>query len=112
MCIMQFGERLEEILSEKGKKQNWLAQELNKSNSTVNGWIRNNTINLRNIIKICDILGVEVWEFFITDKQFYDKINISKECLDMAKAIDGLDAIQKNKYLPDWPVKEPAEHYT
>ena len=52
--------RIKEILEEKGVKQTWLAEKLNKSYNMVNSYVQNRRQpNLEDLFRIADILGVE-----------------------------------------------------
>lgn len=52
--------RIKEILEEKGVKQTWLAEKLNKSYNMVNSYVQNRRQpNLEDLYRIADILGVE-----------------------------------------------------
>lgn len=53
--------RIKEVLSEKGIKQKWLANELGKSYNMVNSYAQNRRQpSLPDLFRIADILNVEV----------------------------------------------------
>ena len=61
--------RIKEVLKEKGIKQIWLAEKLNKSFNTVNGYVQNrNQPSLEILYRIAEILNVEVKELLISKK--------------------------------------------
>ncbi|MBE7632996.1 helix-turn-helix domain-containing protein [Tenacibaculum finnmarkense] len=53
--------RIKEILKEKGIKQTWLAEKLNKSYNMINAYVQNRRQpNLEDLFKIAKILDVDV----------------------------------------------------
>ena len=61
--------RIKEVLEEKGIKQTWLAENLGKSFSIVNAYVRNRRQpSLETLFQIAEILGVEVKELIIYAK--------------------------------------------
>lgn len=62
--------RIKEVLEEKGIKQVWLADKLNKSFNTVNGYVQNrNQPRLEVLFKIARLLSVDVKDLLAnTDK--------------------------------------------
>lgn len=59
--------RIKEILEEKGIKQTWLADRLNKSYNMVNSYVQNRRQpSLDDLYKIADILGVEAKQLLVT----------------------------------------------
>jgi len=58
-----FMNNIKEILEEKGVKQTWLAEKLNKSYNMVNSYVQNRRQpSLDDLFRIADILGVEAKE--------------------------------------------------
>lgn len=58
--------RIKEVLEEKGIKQIWLAEQLNKSYNMVNSYVKNRRQpSLQDLYKIANILSVEVTELLI-----------------------------------------------
>lgn len=52
--------RIKEVLNEKGIKQIWLAEQLNKSFNTINGYVQNRTQPSLNVLfEIAKILNVD-----------------------------------------------------
>ena len=61
--------RIKEVLKEKGIKQIWLADKLDKSYNMVNGYVQNRrqpTLELLN--KIANILEVDIIELIVSNK--------------------------------------------
>ena len=64
--------RIKEILDEKGIKQTWLTERLNKSYNTVNSYVQNRRQpSLEDLYKIAEILNVSVANLLI-DNQIKD----------------------------------------
>lgn len=62
--------RIKEILEEKGIKQTWLADKLNKSYNMVNSYVQNRRQpSLDDLYKIADVLGVEAKQLLMTGLQ-------------------------------------------
>lgn len=62
--------RIKEVLEERGIKQTWLAQQLNKSFAMVNAYVQNRRQpSLESLYKIADILGVEAKELLVQNKE-------------------------------------------
>lgn len=62
--------RIKEVLEEKGIKQTWLAEQLNKSYNMVNGYVRNRQQpRLEVLYEIARILDVEVKDLLIEQKK-------------------------------------------
>lgn len=61
MIIMNFGERLRQIRTEKGLKQIDLAKHLNVAQSTLSGWETGNfEIDNENLKKLADLFGCSI----------------------------------------------------
>jgi len=61
--------RIQEILDERGVKQTWLAEKLDKSYNMVNAYCRNRRQpSLEMLYKIAEILGVDVKDLIISKK--------------------------------------------
>jgi len=61
--------RIKEVLEEKGIKQIWLAEKLNKSYNMVNGYAQNRRQpSLELLYKIAEILNVSVKDLIVENK--------------------------------------------
>lgn len=61
--------RLKVVLVEKGKTNKWLAQQLNKNETTISRWCTNeNQPSIENLIEIAKILEVDVLELINSTK--------------------------------------------
>ncbi len=61
--------RIKEVLDEKGIKQTWLAEKLEKSYNMVNSYVRNRRQpSLDDLYKIAKILGVDVRDLLVNNK--------------------------------------------
>lgn len=60
---MNFKKSLKIALAKKGMKQIDLAQEVKVTGQTVTNWIRNNSISLEYLDKVCKALDMPVSEF-------------------------------------------------
>jgi transcriptional regulator with XRE-family HTH domain len=64
--------RIKEVLENKGIKQTWLAEQLDKSYNMVNAYVQNRQQpRLEDLYKIAEILQVDIKELIISNK---DKI--------------------------------------
>lgn len=62
--------RIKEVLEEKGIKQTWLADKLNKSYNMVNSYVQNRRQpSLDDLYKIAEVLGVEAKQLLMTGLQ-------------------------------------------
>ena len=62
--------RIKEVLDEKGIKQIWLAEKLNKSYNMVNGYVQNRRQpSLELLNKMAEILDVDVKELITSNKE-------------------------------------------
>jgi len=62
--------RIKEVLEEKGIKQKWLAEKLNKSYNIVNGYAQNRQQpRLEILMAIAEILDVDVKDLIISNKE-------------------------------------------
>ena len=62
--------RIKEVLDEKGIKQIWLAEKLNKSYNMVNGYVKNRQQpRLEVLMAIAEILDVDVKDLIISNKK-------------------------------------------
>lgn len=67
--------RIKAILEEKGIKQTWLAQKLNKSYNMINAYSQNRRQpSLEDLYKIAEILDVDVRKLIIPTKNIKDEI--------------------------------------
>lgn len=61
--------RIKVVLEEKGIKQTWLAEKLEKSYNMVNGYVQNRRQpSLENLNRIANILDVDVKDLIISNK--------------------------------------------
>ena len=64
--------RIKEVLEEKGIKQTWLAEQLGKSYSIVNGYVQNRQQpRLEVLYEIANILNIDVKELLKTNEEVY-----------------------------------------
>jgi putative transcriptional regulator len=62
--------RIKEVLEDKGIKQTWLADKLEKSYNMVNGYVQNRRQpSLEDLYKIAEILEVDIKELIISNKE-------------------------------------------
>ena len=62
--------RIKEVLDEKGIKQKWLAEKLDKSYNIVNGYVLNRQQpRLEILMNIAEILDVDVQDLIISNKE-------------------------------------------
>ena len=71
--------KIKEVLEEKGIKQKWLAEKLDKSYNIVNGYVQNRQQpRLEILMSIAEILDIDVKELIISNKE---KKNGKKESI-------------------------------
>lgn len=59
--------RIKEVLEEKGIKQTWLAEKLDKSYNMVNGYVQNRRQpSLEDLYRIAELLNVDVKELLVS----------------------------------------------
>lgn len=62
--------RIKEVLKEKGIKQTWLAEKLDKSYNMVNGYVQNRQQpRLEVLNKIATILDIDLRELIVSNKE-------------------------------------------
>ncbi len=62
--------RIKKVLEEKGIKQIWLAEKLNKSYNMVNGYVQNRQQpRLEILMAIAEILDVDVKDLIVSNKK-------------------------------------------
>ena len=62
--------RIKEVLEQKGIKQIWLAEKLEKSYNMVNSYAQNRRQpSLEDLYKIAEILDVDIKEFIVSNKE-------------------------------------------
>lgn len=62
--------RIKEVLEEKGIKQTWLAEKLEKSYNMVNGYVQNRQQpRLEVLNEIAEILDVDVRDLIVSNKE-------------------------------------------
>ena len=62
--------RIKEVLEEKGIKQTWLAEKLEKSYNMLNSYVQNRGLpSLGDLNRIADILDVDVKDLIVSNKQ-------------------------------------------
>ena len=67
--------RIKEILEEKGIKQTWLAEKLNKSYNMINSYCQNRRQpSLEDLFKIAEILNTDVRQLIISTKNKRNEI--------------------------------------
>ncbi|WP_108423821.1 helix-turn-helix transcriptional regulator [Flagellimonas amoyensis] len=61
--------RIKAVLAEKGKTNNWLADELNMNRTTISKWCRNDMQpRVETLFQIANALGVDVRELLVSTK--------------------------------------------
>ena len=66
--------RIKEVLEDKGIKQKWLAEKLEKSYNMVNSYVQNRRQpSLENLYKVAKILNTEVKDLLVEPKKQNDK---------------------------------------
>lgn len=61
--------RIKAVLAEKGKTNNWLAEELNMNRTTISKWCRNDMQpRVETLFQIANALGVDVRELLVSTK--------------------------------------------
>lgn len=64
--------RIKEVLEEKGIKQTWLAEQLDKSYNMVNGYVQNRQQpRLEVLYEIANILNIDVKDLLKTNEEVY-----------------------------------------
>ena len=67
--------RIKEVLSDKGIKQTWLAQKLEKSFNMVNEYFNNiRQPSLEDLTRIADILDIDVRKLIVSNKTKEDEV--------------------------------------
>ena len=67
--------RIKEVLSDKGIKQTWLAQKLEKSFNMVNEYCNNRRQpSLEDLTRIADILDIDVRKLIVSNKTKEDEV--------------------------------------
>ena len=67
--------RIKEVLEEKGIKQTWLAEKLDKSYNMLNGYVQNRQQpRLEVLNEIADILDVDVRKLIVSNKTEEDEV--------------------------------------
>lgn len=62
--------RLKAVLAEQGKTNKWLAEKLNKNETTISRWCTNETQpSMETLVLISKILGVDVRELITSTKK-------------------------------------------
>jgi transcriptional regulator with XRE-family HTH domain len=65
--------RIRVVLAEQSKKNKWLAEQLDKNQSTVSQWCNNaRQPSLENLLKIAEVLNVDVKELLNSSKNSID----------------------------------------
>ncbi len=61
--------RIKAVLAEKGKTNNWLAEELDMNRTTISKWCRNDMQpRVETLFQIANALGVDVRELLVSTK--------------------------------------------
>lgn len=61
--------KIKEVLEEKGIKQKWLAEKMNKSYNMINSYAQNRRQpSIEDLYKIAEILDVDIKELLISNK--------------------------------------------
>lgn len=63
-----YGNRIKKIVKKAGLSQKQVAQKLNVPESTFSNWIKVEYPPLEAIEKICGVMNIELWEFFLDEK--------------------------------------------
>ena len=62
--------RIKAVLAEKGKTNNWLADEIDMNKNTISKWCRNDMQpRIENLFQVAKILDVDVRELLISTKK-------------------------------------------
>ena len=73
--ILKDMNRIKEVLNDKGIKQTWLAQKLDKSFNMVNEYCNNRRQpSLEDLTRIADILDIDVRKLIVSNKTKEDEV--------------------------------------
>lgn len=84
---MKYGTRLRELIKERGLSQSDLADKIGMSRSAVSFWMNSEYPPLDGIEKVCAVLEMPVYKFFMTDKDMEEITGVDLKWIDFLKAI-------------------------
>ncbi|MEM9681335.1 MAG: helix-turn-helix transcriptional regulator [Bacteroidota bacterium] len=62
--------RIKAVLAEKGKTNNWLADQLDKNRTTVSRWCTNDMQpTMESLFEVADVLDIDVRELLVSTKK-------------------------------------------
>lgn len=86
------GQRLREFMAEKGLTQAQVAESIGETPQSVSAKSNKNDLKVSDIEQIMWSQKMELWEFFVTEKELSEKFNVSLETIKLCKLIDGQPA--------------------
>jgi len=92
---MDYTKRLKTIMIDRKLRQEDIAKMVGTTQQAVSTMINKRYPNLKEIEKICDALGMEIWEFFLPKDKIAKYYKISPEAYTAAQAIDLLNTEQR-----------------
>jgi len=96
---MDYTERMKQLLDEKGITQGKLAKLTGVKQQTISTWMTKRYPNLKGIEKICGVLGIGVFEFFMDKDAILKVYGVTPESLDIARGLDSLTPELKERAI-------------
>lgn len=93
---MKFGTRLREVIEIEGLKQAELAEKIGVSRSTISFWCNSEYPPLDGIEKVCNEIGMPLYNFFMSEKDVNDFMGIDPQWLEIGRVIQPYPVEIKN----------------
>ena len=95
---MKYGSRLREIIKNSDFNQVELAEKIGVSKSTISFWINAEYPPVDGIEAVCNVLGISLYRFFMSDQDVETFMGIDPEWLEIGKVIQPLPVEVKNLF--------------
>jgi transcriptional regulator with XRE-family HTH domain len=94
---MDYSKRLNDIVKQRKLTQEQTGKLMGIKQQTVSTFVNRRWPNLKVIERLCNGLGMELWEFFIDKDALMSAYGISEASINIAKGIDSLPDDLKEK---------------
>jgi transcriptional regulator with XRE-family HTH domain len=97
--IIMYGKRIKQLRKDAGLSQEDLALKVGVSRPNISFWENADFPPLEAIDRVCKVLGMDIWKFFLTDEAITKVIDIPRESITLFQQFSLLDPESRNDVM-------------
>lgn len=99
--MVHCGRRLRDLIKKSGFQFKDFAAQIDAPPTTLSNWFRWDLIPINNIVRCCEVLKIDVWEFFYDGDKNIDYVTLGLEDIDR-EILEELRKMPKDKKKMFW----------